>query len=540
MAKKPREAGTDFDVPARCRAARQRQGLTIADLAAKARVSNRSVSQIEEGVGDRRLIDVLRSTEASARQRRAWARVLAKVALALGEDPAAWLGWLRQAGIALQPEELNNLLASARRRVQGTSRGLAGMLDEFRAAQRARPEEPFEVPVHLLTFGKEAEGQNNFFRKFIELAFSAINPWLRAAPSEGVTTFDRLMASLTKPPPRYRVVVGAFQMVGRSHHGVAFIPIPGWRLRLACLAAADAPLSWQDVREEGRRLPHDRKGLQVVTIAGEAGDVYLRSFCDYAAARLDTLAEYDIEKAAARLHCHLRDDRPGRTTVLVTGEYEASAVRHHMRRHYGRELKDLAARDGADPPSYPLALATAAEDKGWTETLRQAVAELFTNAGAIMAELYGQYMEEVIEEAVGNEGQPGEPPYRVVRAVLGLEETARLPPSYLRLDEFDFPVPRAFRKRLEGYLRDKARQRHWVDPADSAATNALLMRLIPWLGQVTPESTLEEVRRLGEQLGRQEQLLRELRDLVAGDRRPASPPPEASVPLQRVEHQAAQ
>src|SRR5688572_5120688 len=73
-----------------CRRVRKNLGLSIAALALRARVSNQSIAKLESTNALKILTGELEGRE-SERKRRAWGRVVAQVAIALGQKPEEWI-----------------------------------------------------------------------------------------------------------------------------------------------------------------------------------------------------------------------------------------------------------------------------------------------------------------------------------------------------------------------------------------------------------------------------------------------------------------
>jgi hypothetical protein len=459
----------------------------VAELAARARVSNRSVLQLESTRPGERLEEVLgRST--SERKRAAWARVLTKVAVQLRIEPAEWFDRLGKAGVALPAAEADRMAVRAEqspsmRRAEGST------LAELRKFLRLHPSDNFPLPVHLLLCGPKGKAQRELFWALLRILVSAVSPRFEPHAHDTIRTFDDLMEGLSSRPPKYRLGIGPFQLVGRSPYPVSFTALPGWRIRLACLAAPEAEghFTFQDVRDEPTRKRRDQKGLTVWSIDREAGDVYLRGFCNYTDILLTTLRNYNLEEAARGFRQALeRGGRQARHTVFVVGEYEAATIHNLIRQEGGPALVDLAARKSADAPRYPLALTTAEDDRRWTEAIRAALVEVFRNGPNLIAELYGQYILDVIDEAIEAEPSATDRAARkkIVDDLLGLHDPDKLPPSYLEVEEIELPggavAGKALRDRLREALEQGIQSSAWFAP-EGAAVADYVKRLAPWV-----------------------------------------------------------
>lgn len=506
-----------------CRTARG--PISIARLAKRAKVSNRSISIIEDG----KLAAEMKAGKDRERKMRTWAFVLSKLAISLNQDPDRWI---RLAGIDLSGSELNDIKISARKRIAPSTRSENDTLAKIRSELQTRPDEQIAVHVHFLTSDESTQGQKAFYDRLCKLILRTINPRLEPRPTTEVRTFEAVMEGLSSTPPKHRLCVGAFQMIGRTQHRVSFIPIPGWRIRLGALALPQSQVTWEHIRQSGKGLaPRAKSELRVMVIAQEAGDVYIQSFCEFPVKQILRISDYHIRGAADAFYQELKTNP---RTVFILGEYEAAVIRNILRVKHGYDLVDLAA-EAESVPRYQLALAAAESDERWVQTLKVAIDELFQNAGAMMAELYGQYMVAVISEAVAGEEMQGEEPRDTIRRILGLalpadansdqigsrpgeslrtgeslrslnenfgdEDDARASlacvPSYLQLHEFEFPVSNAFRHGLHDFVKAELVRRRLIEADEPFAP--YFRRLAPWL-ESEGERTLYAARKIWRQL----------------------------------------
>jgi hypothetical protein len=453
--KVPNITAPDF-IADRCRNARLSKTLSRLALAKLARVATRSITTVETKRTGKRLSDLLRRTgdeKLILRQRRLWARSLARLALALDEDPQIWLQWFEAQGNTLLAEEVNRIISDAMARVRRSERPAVASggkavastfavntLREMRETLKWSQTRKFEVDVCFLTSSPHARAQTEFYQEFLQRVFGIINPRLAIKSHELKTdafSFKDLMEGLSGDAPRFRVVIGPYQMVGRSAYQVRFIPIPGWRIRLAALVTTGHQRvpTWDAIcrGRTGDGRMGQRDTLRILTIGGEAGDVYLRGFHGYSpGVDYISLPGYDPVGAANQFYQMAAKDKSQRkTTVLVIGEYEAARVRQTLAGQL--EVVDVAARRGSGAPRYQLAMATGEGDRRWFSTLNRAVLELFKNSSAVVGELYGKYIVTLIEEAIADEeARTDRPSWAVLLDLLGVAQDP-LPRKYADL-----------------------------------------------------------------------------------------------------------
>jgi hypothetical protein len=484
-----------------CRSARDTKEWSVQALSKKARVGTATIVDIE---GGRKTL--VAKFQKSRRLTPRFAGSLIRLALVLGKEPASWLELVSDyhafdaAAVerfvsAAHAQLKSSNLAQSSLPTQATEAAKVGEAEDDCTLKRVRKdlkalEQPkvdgrdrgrstVDVKVCLLTCARPRNhadpkhlphdtAQRRFYERLVGLIFGAIDPRLKPKfvgadgnsenPGAEPGSFAKVMKGLTETPRRFDLLVGPWSMVARSSYDVTFTKLPCLWHRIACLTDSLNPkkLTWENVRAgAGETAVKPR----VVTIEGEAADVYLRSFRDYTEHALNRVETYNTEQFASRLIELEEDEKKDLGVVGVIGEFEARNVLWYYRDQWQargdrkKKLIDLAAPKAANAPRYPLAVATAASDLLWTETIGRAIEELFVNAPALIAEVYGDYLVAALQETVYlfNNLEP-------IRDLLKemFFNDQRQVPGYLRLDSPEgIPVSSAFRRGLEDYLVPK-------------------------------------------------------------------------------------
>lgn len=438
------------DLAVHVRARRDENKWSVLDLAKAARISNQTVIRIEgkkPRLGE--YLVTLTSPRASRRKQGTmgkWLRILARVAVTLGDDPAAYFDWLSAQGVPTDEEQRRLAVEAAQRLRLGGDSDSNTVTDFRRHIQTIPPPKPFRVPVRLLTSRpREFAAENQFYRNLVERLFRAISPRLAPDFDERPTTFGEMLSGLCDSPPRHRLVVGAFELVRRSFQ-VGFVPIPGFRTRLAALGDERAGFSWDDVE---RAPEKHHTTIRPVVIADTVGHYHLQ-FCNWPEDDLEVEPVYDVARVADTFRRCL-DSNP--RAVLVAGEYEVAATfQKLLEEPQGvpvKDLVDLAEQPDVDAPSYRVAMAVSATDEGWKNLLERAMTELFQNVPSLMAEEYARYLVALWKEHAAQEKEVRSTPARTVYdRWLG----QGIPSVSLRLQPIDLPETEAFRRQLAARL----------------------------------------------------------------------------------------
>lgn len=366
------------------REARRKRFLSIGELARKAQVGSASITRLENLKGNKKEL-----TELQRRRLGAWPRIIAQLMLVLGEEPERWVSRFAEvAAVPLDPESVQGIVEQARQRLQVRKRPATkekesrdrDTLTELKLLLKETTTE-VKVEAYFLTAGHRDVAMRDFYRNLMTLLLKSIHPRLDLKVCEPApqATFRELFQGLTEESPRrYRLLVGAWDMVTRSpQFRVQFTPIPFWSHRLACLAhpQSGCRLTWEKVRRRGSRVT-------VLTLRGEAGDLYMQAYCDRKQSDLVRFEDYDMLRLSEDLKN--RQGSPLEDTVAVLAETEATVVADLYYKKTGTRLIDLAARPDAGAPRYPVAIVTADTDERFAATLRRAARELLFNAPALL------------------------------------------------------------------------------------------------------------------------------------------------------------
>jgi hypothetical protein len=440
------------NLPGHVRARRVERRWSVQDLAKAARISTKTVIRLEEqGPRLGKYLKALTSPRATPRKQgtlEKWLRILARVAAVLGDDSADYFDWLSGQGVPTTGEQRRQAVEAAESPRLGGDSASDTVADFRRHVRTTPPPEPYKVPVRLLTTRPHGfAAENQFYRTLIEeRLFRAISPRLDPDFDERSTTFGEMLSGLCESPPRHRLVVGAYELVRRSFQ-VGFVPIPGFRTRLAALGDQREDFSWEDV-ERAPKQDHPPT-IRPVVIADTVGHYHLQ-FCNWLEDHLVVEPVYDVARVADAFRRCL-DSNP--RAVLVAGEYEAAAIfQQLLEKPQGvpvKDLVDLAEQPGVDAPSYRVAMAVSANDEGWKDLLARAMTELFQNVPSLMAEEYARYLLALWKEHAAQEKEIRSTP---ARAVYDRWLKQGVPSISLRLQPIDLPETELFRRQLAARL----------------------------------------------------------------------------------------
>lgn len=434
---------------------RIRRGLSVADLARESNVSNRTILQLENGA-------LQKAYEVgTGRKRLAVQKVLKRLAHGLQLDVGELLSVLNDAGPRTKRSE-PTLGVGAQAAVFDT-------WGWIRQALLAAPRAPLNIETGVLTYERNphrpdfSEPRDRFYESFLSYIYRSVHGNLRMIVNHDSSP-EQLTADLCSNRRRYRAVIGQFNIVSRMVGGVSFVPMPGLELRLACWTAYEG-LAWSDVIKEQYREEADKLGIRVLTVKGQAGDVFIRGQCGYHEhdGGLVTCSQYDFEEIAERFVELYQQDWERKTkTVFVNSEYGASAIAEAIRARLQPDTSifDIAGSGGVAAPRFHPSISFDCRDRAWREVIAMAIQECFRNAGFNLARIYADYFLALYQE------------HEDTLRRFAADQNFALP-SFLSLHETSVALSPDFRGELYALIKEGLVK-------TAGANLALLHRLCPW------------------------------------------------------------
>lgn len=418
------------------------------------RATSRQALARELGVGTHTLQrilvrgDVPSFSRAGTRETRAWIRTLARLAVHFGRDPRDWLtavgiGWepaVREvAWKAIRTREERAAAAAAAKAAARTaarvaSRGASRPVSETASdvawgagpvtaaggePGAAAPEavsssevdpladieradqslEPFPVQIGIADFWPFCQpplgSPRSFFQRFAERLIGSIDPSWRIQTR--IDTARNLARALTGADPRPHLSIGLFDTVPRRRSGIGFLPIPGFRVRLAAIHVRQRGSGPRAPTWEEATSPGGWEAVRFLVIAGEPGGLYLEGQCGCPRERLLLRSPMQPDRLAEELLQEVRR-RANEPVVLVTDELSVLPILGALERQEGfserfswEELS--GARD--DTAGYLLSVAVPPAAARWRKLLETALErDLFGTAALRTARLYASTLAE--------------------------------------------------------------------------------------------------------------------------------------------------
>jgi transcriptional regulator with XRE-family HTH domain len=470
-----------MSLPRLLKDARQRRDLSVTQLAAEAGVSNGTILALENEEEFQKEID---ASKDNTRKRRAIARSLARLATALSQPPHEWIDeWARFTGMKIDRSAYDEIVKGARRVLQKTSRTeLAaepgGRGDAYDWYCEHAMDTGIRIRIGILTDqGSWSKSRVDFYEAFARLIFLKLGCEPEFVSKSNLTD---LYAELSVPEDTkcLRAVMGVSKTVSRRRYRVNFIPIPGLKFRLACLAREDKtdektspPLTWDQVVGHASNMNSQPPlRLHVIGVRGEIGSSYLIDECGYSLTHssshydLDLIDSIKVEDIVDALRAKFEEDEskevrakdaqaqtgeqkaaPKTTfkTVFVCGEEYAYPIKRAMsepvRKQKAYVLKNLATEPRTYVPIYDEAIMVRDQDIRWRTLIEDAIFECFVNSADRLASMYSKYYYSVIASD-----------YYEVQRMLKNEE------SFPGLYRFHGkPITQQFDELLRKYLRDE-------------------------------------------------------------------------------------
>jgi hypothetical protein len=253
--------------------------------------------------------------------------------------------------------------------------------------------EPFTSHNHWGTAFPDAQDPSDkgFFFEFCRLLVQRVDPCIDIE-AEFFDDFEEMHSRLRASsisPDGFQLAIGLLPTNFRRRSlNLEFIPIPGLRVRLVCLAASDTAdrLRWRHVWDAFRQ-GHSAE-VRVITTRASVADSFLR---DYPHPNLaDTTesaavipnAPYSPEALVDSFSAESR--KPGPPCVILADEIAAAAARAVLLSR-GTALVELPE----DGPSFELSLAVPKSETRWGEEIQTAINEqLFDVYPVETAEVY--------------------------------------------------------------------------------------------------------------------------------------------------------
>lgn len=351
--------------PELARAIKQGRGTrSQTEVASLAGVSNKTVSEYERGK--------------FGTTGRPQPDVVAKLALALGANPA---DWFRMAGLEFRSEHISQAAREVAARQQGAEGLSARRQPYLNTVEELRTSRAPHVRIGIQQSNDTYQG---FDRGIIETLCGLINHRWTSEITYQETVTEQIDALFT-PVNRSHVAVGIIETLSRSSMGITFIPYPGieYGLNAVCVRDRQA-VSWQDLQEGAR-------DIIAVTIRNEAGDEYLRSVCGYDSGALIPITERNPElvRKAFEEACAQHPSRP--VIVCATEEFCYEVIQSALAKPW-MLLTDLDASAHHAIPKYRVGCAVRYEDREWCDLLNLALKYAFHYAPVRLANLYADLL----------------------------------------------------------------------------------------------------------------------------------------------------
>jgi len=421
--------------------AKKEADLSIGELALRARVGTATLvalltnfsSQKEHlrGYGGALTQEEPHKRGAATRRAEALISAAARLAIVFDQQPGDWISDL---DIDLDKNRLEEVEKAARQRIEGTGFVRAGAsAGAFADRVRIYTFPPFSNPSPRLG--------RSLFEELATRVVRSINP---TAKLEFEVIKQLGDVSETKGP---RLRVGVFEVAGRREiAGWEFVNIPGWRVRIGCLARRTYKLTLRDVFRSGNQSEQPSPGSARIRLV-----VPSNSMAEFFAAGALAVRDHFLVRGPdyysflqnKDVALRLTEDSEQQQTVILTDENLALELQAALPKF---ELWDLARPERLDVhpdtvPTFPLSLAVLAQDAFATGALRHAVNDLFTSQGATTGLVFAAYILDQLDstpwkrtwiEHLRNVRRDPETraPY--------LETRAPYFPSWIRLSEFDY------------------------------------------------------------------------------------------------------
>jgi hypothetical protein len=423
----------------------------------------------------------------NTRIRRAWARIMTRLAFHLGYQPRRWIEAI---GIPWD-EETRKASDSALRRLVSRQAG-EGREPLPRASAGIPPLPGVYLPdlkrIGIVTRPHLSEQLSGYRGSFLEVYAGRLLKAIAPASdlSFRILTEQEAISGLTDSKPTLDLAVGLVETVYRRSLGLEFLTIPGWAMRYKAITIRRASdrrelPAWSEVVRDP-----DRANALFITPGDDVTAYFLAGQCGIQPERLLVQTASAPAEIARVFHREV-ERRPEARVILVTDEADSARVRRDLEQIEGFSgnftVKELRAADG-EYPAYRLGIGLRPGAGGWLELLEAARDdEVFGSSLGRTAQIYSA----LLASGLSGAGWPGGP------------ADAR-PSTALRLADFSQATD-AFReivcRDLLEYLRSEIAQGlpSLGDPTvQSGAGEAVMLAALARAEQVLPPTWLKTLR----------------------------------------------
>jgi hypothetical protein len=267
--------------------------------------------------------------------------------------------------------------------------------------------------VDLRPFVDPLPTADSFFEAYAHRLVGSLEPSWGIRTRKGAAA--DLVDALTAESPELSLALGLFETGYLKNRGLAFLPLPGWRLGFSAVwvtgESRSSSVTWGEIAS-----PDPRGGLRYMVQECDPAWSLVRSQWAVHPERIvvrrravpELLAE-DLKRRAQR--------RPNETTALVADEETCRRAFDELERQdgFGRHFEAVrVAPPAAERPRFRLGVAVRADSTRWLELLQHAWREeLFGTSRAATAALYADLLSTTSRTLVASNGLPDELPTNV-------------------------------------------------------------------------------------------------------------------------------
>lgn len=353
--------------------ARKASRVSQAELAERAGISNKTISDYERGK--------------FGPTKRPRPETVMRLAIALDHDPKEWL---RTAGLSFDSSDLTRATASVTAKSTGPSSHQFDTLEELRTQR---------YPIVRVS-SHQAPIFREFDRDHIRLLVKLINNSWDCTFIEQDSVVDQI-AHLRSGQPRSHLAVGLIDTLARRAEGLRFILYGGLNSTISALmSSTKTAVNWSLIR---RRSPD----VLAVTINGEMGDSYLRVVLGYDE-QSGNIVSTDIPdvRGLAAFYSDQVERHPQRLVIFCASDFRCYSLIRDGGLRWRPRLVGQSDPVLDDPlPVFENGLVVVTEDRDFGDLLTEAARQALLNAPTRLAEIYAQLLAKLIplEQPVGHE-----------------------------------------------------------------------------------------------------------------------------------------